>query len=180
MEKFFLRSFFIGKELDVIDQQRINGAVVAFKLFDRIVLQGFYHVLNEALGVHIHHFRIRLAGHNAVTHRVQQVRFTQTRAAIQEQRVVGASGVISNLTSRRARQLVRLTFNEVIERVLHVNVGAVGWLCRCRHVIPALTSRCNARGWRRSGLSWRCDIHGFTNGLGDGPGAHFKTQLRDI
>jgi hypothetical protein len=48
---------------------------------------------------------------------VQQVRFTQTRAAIKEQRVVGATGVISNLTSRRARQLVRLTFNEVIERV---------------------------------------------------------------
>ena len=41
VEKFFLRSFFIGKELDVIDQQRINGTVVAFKLFDRIVLQAF-------------------------------------------------------------------------------------------------------------------------------------------
>ena len=96
MEKLFLRSFFIGKELNVIDQQRINGTVVAFKLFDRIVLQGFYHVLNEAFGVHIHYFGIGLTRHNAVAHRMQQVRFTETRAAIQEQRVVSATGVIGN------------------------------------------------------------------------------------
>ncbi|MNP09831.1 hypothetical protein D3C76_1019510 [compost metagenome] len=106
MEKFFLGSFFISKELDVIDQQRINGTVVAFKLFDRVVLQGFYHVLNEALGVHIHHFRIGLACHNAVTHRVQQVSFTQTGAAIQKQRIVGSTWVICHLAGRSTGQLV--------------------------------------------------------------------------
>ena len=180
MEKLFLRSFFIGKELNVIDQQRINGTVVAFKLFDRIVLQGFYHVLNEAFGVHIHHFGIGLTRHNAVAHRMQQVRFTETRAAIQKQRVVSATGVIGYLASRRARQLVRLTFNEVIERVFHVNVRAVGRLSGGRNVIPTLTSRCNARRWRGRRLCRGCHIDNFTNGLGDRLCAHFKTQLWGI
>jgi hypothetical protein len=35
--------------------------------------------------VHIDHFGVRLTRHNAVTHRVQQVGFTQTGAAIKEQ-----------------------------------------------------------------------------------------------
>ncbi len=78
-------SFFIGKELNVIDQQGVNGAVVTLKLFDGVVLQRFNHVLNETLGVHIDHFRVRLTRHNAVPHRVQQVSFTQTRPAIEEQ-----------------------------------------------------------------------------------------------
>ena len=78
-------SFFIGKELNVIDQQGVNGAVVTLKLFDGVVLQRFNHVLNETLRVHIDHFRIRLTRHNAVAHRVQQVSFTQTRPAIEEQ-----------------------------------------------------------------------------------------------
>ncbi len=137
MEKLFLRSFFISKELNVIDQQRINGTVVAFKLFDRVVLQGFNHVLNEALGVHIHDFGIRLTRHDAIANRVQQVRFTQTGAAIKEQRVIGAARVIRHLTGRRARQLVRFTFDEVIEGVFDVNVGAVCRLRRGRHVVPA-------------------------------------------
>ena len=36
--------FFIGKELNVIDQQGVNGAVVTLKLFDGVVLQRFNHV----------------------------------------------------------------------------------------------------------------------------------------
>lgn len=84
MEKLFLGSFFIGEELNIVDQQCVNGAVVAFKLFDGVILQGFYHVLHKALGVHIHDFRVGFARHNAVTHRVQQVSFTQTGAAIEE------------------------------------------------------------------------------------------------
>ena len=84
MEEFFLRALFVGKELDVIDQQRVDGAVVAFKLFDRIVLQSFNHVLHKTLGVHIHHFRVRFTRHNAVTDSMQQVGFTQTRTTIKE------------------------------------------------------------------------------------------------
>ena len=84
MEKLFLRSLFIREELDIVNQQRVNGTVVAFKLFDRIVLQGFNHVLHKTLGVHIHHFGIRLSRHNAVTDSVQQVGFTQARTAIKE------------------------------------------------------------------------------------------------
>ncbi|STE65024.1 Uncharacterised protein [Escherichia coli] len=86
VEKLFLRSFFISKKLNIVDQQCIYGTVVAFKLFDRVFCRALT-ILNKALGVHINHFGIRLARHNAVTHRMQQVSFTQTRAAIKEQRL---------------------------------------------------------------------------------------------
>ena len=175
MEKLFLGSFFVGKELDVIDKQCVNRTVVAFKLFDRIVLQGFYHVLNEALGVHIHHFRIWLTRHNAVAYRMQKVRFTQTRAAIKEQRVVSTTGVICNLACRRARQLVRFTFNEVIERVFNIDVRTVGLLCRSRHVVPARTGRRKGARCRSGGcLSRYCHIYRFTHGLRDRFCSHFK------
>ncbi len=82
MEELFLRTLFIGEELNIIDQQGVNGAVIAFKFFDGVVLQGFYHVLHETLGVHIDHFSIWLTRHNAVADGVQQVGFTQTGAAI--------------------------------------------------------------------------------------------------
>ena len=84
MEKLFLRPFFIREELNIVNQQSVNGTVVAFKLFDRVVLQGFDHVLHKTLGVHIHHFSVWLTRHNAVTDSVQQVGFTQTRTAIKE------------------------------------------------------------------------------------------------
>ena len=183
MEKLFLGSFFIGKELNVIDQQGVNGAVVTLKLFDGVVLQRFNHVLNETLGVHIDHFRVRLTRHNAVPHRVQQVSFTQTRPAIEEQGVVGAARVIRHLTRRRAGQLVRFTFDEVIKRVFHVNVRAVGRLRRRRDIIPARAHdrRRRARGLhlrRRNGRRSRA-YRPFLQRAG-GLSAHLKTQLRGV
>lgn len=41
VEELFLRTLFIGEELNIIDQQGVNGAVIAFKFFDGVVLQGF-------------------------------------------------------------------------------------------------------------------------------------------
>ena len=61
--------------------------------------------------------------------------FTQAGAAIKEQRVVRAAGVIRNLTRRRASQLVGFTFDEVIKRMFDVDVRAVGRFCRRRNVI---------------------------------------------
>ena len=70
MEKLFLRALFISKKLDIIDQQGVNGAVVALKFFNGVVLQSFYHVLHKALGVHVNHFCVGFTRHNPVTNRV--------------------------------------------------------------------------------------------------------------
>ena len=50
--------------------------------------------------------------------------------------VIGTARVICHLASRRARQLVRFTFNEVIKRVFDVYVRTIGRFCRGRDVIP--------------------------------------------
>ena len=70
MKKLFLRALFISEKLNVIDQQGVNGAVIALKFFNSVVLQGFYHVLYKALGVHVNHFRIGFTRHNSVTNRM--------------------------------------------------------------------------------------------------------------
>ncbi|CSC15440.1 Uncharacterised protein [Vibrio cholerae] len=100
VEELFLRTLFVGKELNIVDQQGIYTAIVAFEFFNRVVLQGFYHVLHETLRVHVHHFSVRVVINNRVTHRMQQVRFTQTSAAIQKEGVIRRTWVIRDLASR--------------------------------------------------------------------------------
>ena len=91
--------------------------------------------------------------------------FTQAGAAIKEQRVVRAAGVIRNLTRRRASQLVGFTFDEVIKRVFYIDVRAVGRFCRRRNVIPARTHdrRRNAR--RLDLLRGRCGRNAYRTSL---------------
>ncbi|MNH16116.1 hypothetical protein D3C79_757460 [compost metagenome] len=181
MEELFLRTLFIGKKLDVIDQQRIDRTVITLKFFNGIVLQGFDHVLNKAFRVHIDHFGVGLAGHDAVAYRVQQVSFTQAGAAIQEQRVIGAARVIRHLAGRRARQLVGFTLNKVIKGMLWVNVGAVGKFRLRSRVVPTGAGRRHGARYRCAGCACtHAGGNGLADDLGDRFAAHFKTQQGGI
>ncbi len=72
----------LAKELNIVDQQCVNGAVVAFKLFDgALFCRAFTMSCTKRSGI-TPTFALGFARHNAVTHRVQQVSFTQTGAAI--------------------------------------------------------------------------------------------------
>ena len=107
----------------------------------------------------------------------------ETGAAIKEQRVVGPARVIRHLTRRRAGQLVRFTFDEVIKRVFHVNVRAVGRLRWRRDIIPAWAHdrRRHARGLhlrRRNGRRSRA-YRSFLQRAG-WLSTHLKTQLRGV
>ena len=124
-KKLFLNRSLLAKELNIIDQQGINGSVVAFKLFDGVVLQRFNHVLNKTLEVHIDHFGVRFARHNAVPTACSRW-FYQTRPAINPTGLYAPPGYPCNLTRRRTSQLVRFTFNKVVKRMFHVDVGAIG------------------------------------------------------
>ena len=125
MEELLLGALLVGEELDVIDEQGIDAAVVTLELFNGVVLQRFHHVLHEPLGVHIDDFRIFFALLDGIANGVQQVGFTQTGTAIEEQRVVSATRIVRHLTGRRTGQLVGLTLDEILEGIVHVGVALV-------------------------------------------------------
>ncbi len=73
MEELLLRALLVGEELDVIDEQGIDAAVVTLELFNGVVLQRFHHVLNKPLGVHIDDFGIFFTLLDGIANGVQQV-----------------------------------------------------------------------------------------------------------
>ena len=62
---------------------------------------------------------------DGVANGVQQVGLAQTGAAIEEQRVISATRIVGHLTGRRTGQLVGLTFDEILEGIVHVGVALV-------------------------------------------------------
>ena len=61
-------------------------------------------------------FAAGFARQDQVADRVHQVRLAETDAAVDEQRVVRAAGILRDLKRRRARELVALAFDEALER----------------------------------------------------------------
>ena len=158
MEELLLGALLVGEELDVIDEQGIDAAVVTLELFNGVVLQRFHHVLNKPLGVHIDDFGIFFTLLDGIANGVQQVGFTQAGAAIEEQRVVSTTRIVRYLTGSRTRQLVGLTLDEILEGIVHVGVALVVRLgLGFSLAFPALLQVIHRRGtlYRRSGDSNR-------------------------
>ena len=158
MEELLLGALLVGEELDVIDEQGIDAAVVTLELFNGVVLQRFHHVLNKPLGVHIDDFGIFFTLLDGIANGVQQVGFTQASAAIEEQRVVSTTRIVRYLTGSRTRQLVGLTLDEILEGIVHVGVALVVRLgLGFSLAFPALLQVIHRRGtlYRRSGDSKR-------------------------
>ena len=125
MEELFLGPFLASEELNVIDEQGVDRSVKALELIDCVELQGLDHVSYKTLGMQVHDLGIRILLQEVVTHRVHQVRFTQTYAAIKEERVVPVLGVIRDLPCRSTGQLVGFTLNKVFEGEGTVQVAGV-------------------------------------------------------
>ncbi|MNC40581.1 hypothetical protein D3C75_893000 [compost metagenome] len=73
----------------------------------------------------VHHLGVRVLLQQVVTHSMHEVGFTQAHTTIKEERVVTMLGVVCHLPGSRARQLVRLTFDEGVEREGAVQVTGV-------------------------------------------------------
>jgi len=125
MEELFLRALLLGEELDVVDQQRVHGAVETLELVDGIELQRLDHVRYKTLGMQVHHLRIRILLQQVIAHRMHQVGLAQADATIEKQRVVAVLGVVSDLPGSRTSQLVGFTLDEILEGERTVQVAGV-------------------------------------------------------
>ena len=106
-----------------------------FELVDGVVLERLDHVADETLGVHVRDARALVAAADHVADRVHQVRLAQPDAAVDEQRVVRAAGILSDLHRRCARQLVALALDEARESEVRIEPAAEhrGQFLDCAH-----------------------------------------------
>jgi hypothetical protein len=131
---------------------------------------------------------------------VQQVRFAQTDAAIEEQRVVGDAGMIDDGQGRGVGESIRLTDDEVAERVAgierawaaHLDCATPRPRGRRRFCLQLDVEWAEERGRPLTALLTgglrRCvcdefDSHGRTYDVGDSgmnSGAEFSLEPRDV
>src|SRR5207244_4157503 len=116
VEELLLGAGLADEELDVVDEEQIERAVIALERIEALVLVSADYVGNELLGMDIPDLGFRVALEDIGPDRLQQVRLSQSGPAIYEERVVGRTGVLRDLDGGGARDLVRLAVDEVGER----------------------------------------------------------------
>jgi hypothetical protein len=124
VKELLLRALLLGKELNVVDEQRIERAVSGLEIVHRIVLQRLDHVAHESLAVHVGNARVGVAFLDLVRDRMHQMRLAEPDAAVDEQRVVGLARISGDLDRRRLRELVALALDEAVEREIRIDRAA--------------------------------------------------------
>ena len=115
VEELFLRAALAAEELDVVDQQQVERAVIALEIVERLVLVGAHDVGHVRLGMDVADLRGRILLQDLVADRLDQVRLAEAHAAVDEQRVVRRR-MLGDLHAGGARELVGLAGDEGAER----------------------------------------------------------------
>ena len=83
MEKFFLRAFLAGQEMNVVNQQQINVAIFPAERDDLPLLESLNEFVGECFARDIAN-RSLAALEDGLTHRLNQVGFAQPVASVNE------------------------------------------------------------------------------------------------
>ena len=73
MEELFLRVFLASKEVDVVDQQRVDGAVEILEFDLPAVADRRHHLVKPLFGTHVNDARVSLLGQNRVADTMHQM-----------------------------------------------------------------------------------------------------------
>ena len=95
VKKFFLRGFFIGNKLDIINQQYIDGAIFIAKFFSFISQDCVNNLVGKGFRRKIGNFCIWLPHQNMIPDGMHQMGFAKSRAAVNKQRIVYAGRCIA-------------------------------------------------------------------------------------
>ena len=115
MEELFLRAVLAGDELDVIDHQHIARAEKLFEIHHLLFAQSLNEAIHELLGRQIHHAQFRAFLAQFPGNRVHQMRFTQSNAAIKEQRVERHIAALGHAARGGMGQFVWLADHEILK-----------------------------------------------------------------
>jgi len=145
VEELFLCPLFAGEELDVVDEQKIEGVVLRFQLIEGLALIVLHDVGDELLGMQIEDARVGAVGQQRVADGVDQMRLAEADATIDEERVVHLSRRAGDVQRRCARHLVGAARNQRIEAEGRVEAAARRQERRRGGVRVSAIQQC---GWR--------------------------------
>ena len=172
IEELLLRAVLAAEELDVVDQEKVERAVIALEVVERLVLVSAHHVRDIRFGMDVADFRGGVALQDVVAERLDEMRLAQTDTAIDEERVVGR-GVLGHLQPGCPGELVRLARDERREGEAGIETRL---LMPSRQRRRGRHARGRFDGKRRlrlqDGGRWRCGSgrDRFARAVGDGEG----------
>ena len=120
MEEFFLCAFLSRKELDVVDQEKVSGAVFGAELDGPIVADGVDELVGEPLRGQIDDAVLLEAPADFLSHRMEQVRLPEPDASVDEERVVRPTGQFRDRLAGRFCKLARGADDKALERIAGV------------------------------------------------------------
>jgi hypothetical protein len=124
VEELFLCPVLARDELDVVDEEHVDGAVLVTEGGQAIEADGVDHLVDEAIGRDVQQVQAAaVPGLDVVPDGVHEVRLAQAHAAIQEERVVALGGDLGHRARRGVGELIGGADDEALECVLGVEDG---------------------------------------------------------
>jgi hypothetical protein len=120
MEELFLRALLVREELDVVDDEHIDGAIALAEGEDPFVPDGGDDLVDEVLARNIGERELWIPLEKIVTDGLEQMGLAEADAAVDEERVVGLGGDFGDRLRGRVGHLIRGTDHEGLEGVLRV------------------------------------------------------------
>ena len=155
VEKLFLGTVLVGKELHIVDQEQIEGVVALLELVKSLALIGFNHIRNELFRVDVENFGVRSIRQQPVAHGMDQMGLAQTDPAVDEQGVVQLPRGACHVHRRGARHPVGRTLDQGVKRQRRIEprledrcIGVLGRVGRLggRHPLGCYRARVSAGG----------------------------------
>ena len=126
MEELLLEALAVLDELDVVDEQHVALAVLAFEREGGLRADGVDEVVQEVLGRDVEHAHRRVVVLDVVADRVEQVGLAEPRRPVDEQRVVGLARRLCNGLGGGEGQAVGACRDERVEGETGVEPRGVG------------------------------------------------------
>ena len=155
VKKLGLGPFFSSQKLNVVDQQHVDGSIPLSEVDHTVVAYGVDHLVHEPLGRDVGELQVPIVLQDVLADSVHQVRFSQTHAAVDEQRVVGTRRSFGHGATRCVRELIRRADDERVEGVAGIQARGAR-LRRRRRDAPL--QRCSLIGAQRDGRHVRRSV----------------------
>ncbi len=117
VEELFLGALFLGKELNVVDQQHVHIAELVAEAGHLVVAQRVDHLVGELLAGYVADGGLGLLPLDFVADGLHQVGLPHSHATIKEERVVGLRGTLGDRLAGGVGKLVSAPDHEGVEGV---------------------------------------------------------------
>ena len=124
IEEFHLQFGGSGEELDIVDEQEIDAPVAVSEIGLRFVSNGFDEVIQHHFARDVVDDGPRVVFPDVVSGGLHQVGFTESGIAVDQQRVVGVSGVFGGCADGGCGEVIGGSGNEVFEGEVRIQFGA--------------------------------------------------------